>query len=148
VPEAYEKKLTELGRPIPQPVTGHFLVDTGATTTTIADHVVWELRLIKTGEIEHHGVHGKQTSDLYFARFEIDVPKKANNKLSIFKEMQVAAAIDLAKGFPKGVMINDNPLNPIGLIGRDFLYLCRMTYDGGTGRVIIEVDESKVNPPG
>lgn len=60
IPDALAKALSEQGQPIPPPVKGYMLIDTGASITSVAEHVFQELNLKPTNIRETIGVHGKK----------------------------------------------------------------------------------------
>ena len=151
VPEALQRALLAAGRPVPAPVVGHMLVDTGASRTAIATHAAQSLGLHPIGVLKLRGAHGEQDSPLFYARFSLAIADPNGARLAIQMEQRVCGVPDLERAYEKvGAQAADgSPVRLIGLLGRDFLQYARMTYDGPQARVTIEVDTKaiKSGPP-
>jgi hypothetical protein len=111
--------LTAAGHPIPSPVVAKLLVDTGASQTAIDGTILGKLGLTPTGTQQIHtpsttGVpHSANLYDVAIAIFGADtsVPAHAINALAVIDGAFQPQGID-------------------GLLGRDVLAVCRMTYGG------------------
>jgi len=121
----------ELGRE----ARGNFLVDTGAYGAMIDLDVAELLRLPLQGSREVHGIHGYGSLQQFFGR--ISLPAfDLNGKPTLFtKVVEVVAVPSLsAKNRAHGVEV-------IGILGRMFLRGARLTIDGMSGRVELEVSK-------
>jgi hypothetical protein len=151
VPEALARALVAAGRPVPAPVVGHMLVDTGASRTAIATHAAQSLGLRPIGVLKLRGAHGEQDSPVFYAHFSLAIADPGGTRLAIEMEQRVCGVPDLERAYDQvGAQAGDgSPVRLIGLLGRDFLQYTKMTYDGPQARVTIEVDTKaiKASPP-
>jgi len=138
VPDALEKALVASGMPVPAPVVGHLLIDTGASTTCISASAAAELGLTPTGMGQSYGAHGCQQAMIYTARLAISI-QDGGNKLVTFFERPVMAVPDLEKGIPPGANHGGAPIRLVGLLGRDYLRHVNFSYRGPTGQFVFEV---------
>lgn len=147
VSEPTEQALRSSGRPVPVVVSGHFLVDTGATSTCIAlDVAESDLKLHPSGTIKTHGSLGSGILKTFHVKFLLNIEDQDGNRSTIERTMQAAGIADLEKGFePLGLNANGVPVRVIGLIGRDFLRHCTMTYRGADGRVDFRIHPEGMN---
>lgn len=113
VPLALSKQLQASSIPIPQPLTGLALVDTGATSSAIDKQVPGKLGVSPIGTTKGSTASGPSTHNLYPIR--IVWPGIMN------MDFQAVIDADLA---PQGL---------IALLGRDFLERAILVYDGPTG---------------
>lgn len=147
VPSQRVAALTAEGKAIPPPVTGHLLVDTGATGTCIALHAAEQLGLKPHATTPNHGAHGEHESQIFLVHFSLAIRDGNGPLLAIEREMSVPAIPDMQLAYAKlQVQMNGQPLNVIGVLGRDFLRHARMTYDGPRGIVEIEMNLAGMGP--
>jgi predicted aspartyl protease len=117
-----QQKLHRSGQPIPKPVTGRALVDTGATPTCIDPGIAARLGLKPIGTSQ---VHTPSTQGVAFTCNVYDV----------------SLVIPTSPGSPFRIMTLaafESSLTPQGidvLIGRDVLEHATMFYDGPNGRM-------------
>ena len=72
-PTVTEENLKNQGLPIPKPVGGLLLVDTGATITCISQKAANALRLQPTRLAKGHGAGGEHEDPIYFTRLRISI---------------------------------------------------------------------------
>jgi hypothetical protein len=117
-----KQALIAAGQPVPPPVPAQLLVDTGATGTAIDVSVIGQLGIQPTGTMNIRtpstttGTHTCSTYDV---------------------ELTIAGA--LTKHFPAHPVIDGmfSPQGIHGLLGRDILKECRMTYGGPDGFMLL-----------
>jgi len=108
------KQLAAEGKPIPQPVTGTALIDTGATRSAIDDRTVSKLGLSPVGLVKLGTAAGQKLQALY--PLKLTLPQLAR-----VIEFESVTGCDLSgTGFEM-------------LIGRDVLRLGLFVYDGVSG---------------
>lgn len=121
VPEQLEKLLLSENKPVPAPLTGPGLVDTGATFSMIDDGAVAHLCVSPVGVVTLGTAGGSKQSALYPVRFAIPTPPPNQPLLRV-----------------EFAGITAGPLKDCGLlclIGRDILSRGVLVYDGGGGHV-------------
>ncbi len=149
VPDRYAAFLALNNRPVPPPIVGHILVDTGASSTCIAEEVAKELGLTQIDTVTTYGAHGGQTSRVYLAKFRLSVRDEDGQIHTVEQELATMAIHDM-QGLhdAMGVRQSDgSPVRPVGLLGRDFLRHTRLTYHGTEGRFQIAVSKALVRQP-
>jgi len=119
VPTALGRYLAERGQPIPAPVAGWALLDTGATRSCVDASVLQKLGLSPVGVVQTATAGGMVPQYLYPARLRFPA-----EGLDI--EFASVIGVDL-----KGLRIADREL--IVLIGRDVLAHCVLIYNGPGG---------------
>lgn len=149
VPVAMQEALITEGKPVPQPVTGHFLVDTGASRTCISAQAAADLGLKPTGKTQTHGAGGVHINLTYFARFLFNISHAKRGSLTFEGEQPTMAIPNLDEALvPLDAQQNGKPIRIIGLLGRDFLRHCRFSYDGAGNYEIIVNTETLNQVPG
>jgi len=121
VPEQLEKLLLSENKPVPAPLTGPGLIDTGATFSMIDEGAVAHLCVSPVGVVTLGTAGGSKQSALYPVRLAITTPPP-NQPLLRAEFAGITAG----------------PLKDCGLlclIGRDILSNATMVYDGGGGHV-------------
>lgn len=111
------------GRPIPAPVVGYALLDTGAALTSIDERVCKGLGLVPSGQVLLGHAGGQGMHQCY--PVEITLPLLGMPPLVSHS----AVSVNLSSG----------PHPIIALIGRDFLGLMRVVYNGPQGRIEISI---------
>jgi hypothetical protein len=125
------------GLPIPAPVSGIILLDTGASITCISLKAADQLGLTPTRMASGYGAGGATHNPVFFAKLGLTIT--AGNTSTTFSwEQEVQGVPDLEKQCQ--VSYQGVPRELIGLLGRDILRHCRVKYDGIMGTVRIEFD--------
>jgi len=125
VPEQLEKLLLSENKPVPAPLTGPGLVDTGATFSMIDEGAVEHLCVSPVGVVTLGTAGGSKQSALYPVRLAIRTPPP-NEPLLRAEFAGITAG----------------PLKDSGLlclIGRDILSRGVLVYDGGGGHVSLSL---------
>jgi len=112
------KNLKEAGKPVPDPVIGDAMIDSGAQATTIDVSVAERLQLSRTNRIEAFGIGGK--AEGYTSPCSLLIPS-----LELTTNLARAHCHELTK----------NAKHIIALIGRDILQHMTFFYDGINGQV-------------
>lgn len=111
VPHALGQQLAGAGKPIPAPITGKGLIDTGATTSVVDASVVSALGVNPVGVVPVGTAGGPVTQPVYPIRLQLQ---------------GVGLVLDFSR-------VTGAPLKPMGLIallGRDVLTRMVLIYDG------------------
>lgn len=141
LPKVLADALRASGMPVPPPVVGALLVDTGATKTCMSEGAAATLGLRPIRTTKTYGAGGLHDLNVYEALLVISIIDSLGNQSQIAIEQPVAGIPEMEKTFSEaGVNRNGQPLSLIGLLGRDFLHLCTLTYRGRTGRIEMVVD--------
>lgn len=134
IPKALERMLSARGRPIPSPVQGLLLLDTGASHTCIGAEVAHELGLSATSFVESHGAGGWHKSPEFFARLTFRVPVGNGHFGTVAREYPAASVPALNDTFekypPPDLTGVPTTWRLIGLIGRDLLRNMVFRFDG------------------
>jgi predicted aspartyl protease len=130
-------------------VGGFFLLDTGSSGTSIDQSVADELGLKPTRTITGHGLGGESEVKVYsvmiFIPAEPLLLKLASGALtSLGMPQDVGSVVNLHQGHE--ATLGKPPGRLIGLLGRSFLQFTKTTYDGLTGTITVEADETMRNP--
>ena len=147
VPKSLAEQLSREGKPVPHPVAGHVLVDTGAGKTSIAQHTAEQLGLTPTGTSSSFGAHGQQESVRYRADFTLRIIDSDGKTLSVcFEDHEVMGIPKMKESFDQFGLRdpNGNLVNVIGVLGREFLRHAKLTYNGPQGTVDFEIDTHSV----
>jgi hypothetical protein len=148
VPAERLDALKDAGLPVPQPVVGEMLVDTGASATCIAEDAALELGLQAVDLEEHYGAGGKHKSTIYAATILISIVKDDGTTSYMEGTIRAAGIPHLRDYFDnKQVKQGGNPVRMVGLLGRDLLRLSRMNYQGTKGVVNYTFDFSSLVKP-
>ena len=115
--------LLEAGESVPSPLTVSAMLDTGATSSVVKEGIVQELGLLPVGIT---GINTPSSHNVlcyqYFIRLVLQIPE------------QSAVFLDYETVFIEAPMPGHNIQV---LLGRDFLSMCNLLYDGTGGRVIL-----------
>ena len=116
VPRSVAAALAANGTPIPTPIEGFLLLDTGAGHTAIAEHVALSLGLQATGSCTSFGAHGQQESLRYMAELAIFTPPEG----ALTSEAQVMGIPKMKESFEKFGTRDQygKKIDVIGLLGR------------------------------
>ena len=113
VPTALEQLLRQNNQPIPPPIRGRALIDTGATISSVDDASIRSLNVSPVGLINTGTAGGPQQQNMYPARFILGVGW-------VFEFSRVTGSNLTGTGL-------------IALIGRDVLSRTLMVYNGPLG---------------
>ena len=129
IPGAWSRHDDELGRE----ARGEFLLDTGAYGAMIDLHVAELLQLPLQGSREVHGIHGYGWLQQFVGRVALSALDDGGKSTLFTTVIECVAVPSLsAKNREHGVEV-------IGILGRMFLRDARLTIDGISGRVEIEI---------
>jgi predicted aspartyl protease len=120
IPPEYQAKLQSTGLPIPSPVVGNALIDTGASKTAVDENVCLKLGLKPTSVIKMAHAGGAENRYCYPILIQLLVGISIAPIL-----IPIAASVNLNVGKQPHIL----------LIGRDFLSNIRMVYNGPMGRI-------------
>lgn len=124
IPDALERTMAADKTPIPQPVSGWALVDTGATGCAVDAKIIESLAVMPIDTIKSASVHGIEDRNVYPGKI---ILMMATGEMAV--EHKKLVGVDLSGQIVPGV---DRPL--IALLGRDFLANFVMHYDGPEGQ--------------
>ncbi len=129
IPGSWSRHDDELGRE----VRGKFLIDTGAYGAMIDLEIAESLLLSLQGSREVHGIHGYGRLQQFFARISLPAIDDGGSRTVFTATIECVAVPSLsAKNREHGVEV-------IGILGRTFLRGSRLTIDGVSGRVELEI---------
>lgn len=124
LPTALEENYAKEGTPIPPPVSGYALIDTGAASTAANEAIFATLGVLPIDVIETWTPHGNMKSLVYPAK----VSFPALNIKGL--EMQRVIGSSLDWGTPDGKKI-------IMLLGRDLLQGCLFIYNCNASHITL-----------
>jgi hypothetical protein len=140
VPEQQEAQLRTLGRPVPPPVEGHILLDTGASSTCISKAAAEKLGLRAISKVKGFGAGGLHTNDMVVARLGIAIEDERRRLVTqLFWNGRCQAIPEMEKHL-QGILLNNEPVSLIGLLGRDILSLASFVYNGKKGTLEMTFD--------
>lgn len=138
-PEALKDFLLAAGSPIAQPEVGALLVDTGATTTCISLDAAHRLGLKPTRIARGYGAGGEHRNPVFLARLNISIQNPKTKAVTTIEwEMEVQGIPELERH--SELAYGGRPMRVVGLLGRDILQHCRLSYDGIKGIIQITFD--------
>ncbi len=146
VPGALEDALRSAGNPVPRPVVGVLLLDTGASGTCVSIKAAEALGLTALRIAHGYGSGGDTYNPVYFGRLEIPITD-ANSGVStqIFLEQEVQGIPKLEKHTEAtGLTYAGARVDLIGLLGRDVLQHTRFSYDGLLGVLELDFDRKAI----
>jgi hypothetical protein len=139
-----QRQLQARGQAIPNPVSGHLLLDTGAGHLMIEIDVARDLKLPDLGKTQAHGISGTDEFDEYEAILLLPViPIKNPQPIPVSVGFPVQCpATNLQEHHKNYKTVDGKPLRLVGVLGRTFLQFTRMYYDGIKGTVELYLDQS------
>jgi predicted aspartyl protease len=126
VHDYFAKALETHGKPVPPPIVGDAMIDTGATTTTIDIRVADALNLSQSGTVQSVGIGGASTG--FRAACSVDI-----------KGLKVSIPRAHCHQLPQSAKL-------IALIGRDVLRHMVLKYDGINGLVTLTIPNPHASP--
>lgn len=118
VAQAIADQLMQQGLPVPAPVPGQALIDTGASSTCIDDATAQQLQLPVVDVVNMTSAsHASTQQNIYPVLIE------------------VAGGIRI--NVPRAMGANLAPQGLVALIGRDFLQHCTLFYNGPSGLITL-----------
>jgi predicted aspartyl protease len=121
VPEPLSILLSQQGKPIPKPIPGEALIDTGASITAVDDSVITSLGVQPVGVTTVHTPSGSAQQNQYPVRFVFPG--------SGLPDLVIAQAIG-------SVLL---PQGTIALIGREALASIILVYNGRAGMFTLAI---------
>ena len=142
VPEAESAARTSLGRPIPKPVVGVVLIDTGASNTCISQDVADKLSLKPLRIAQGLGAGGTHQNPVYFVRLKIGFADPKTGLARSFSWEQEAQGIPKLEDASKQLKITHggSRVDYVALMGRDVLAHTDFEYHGPTATIKIHFD--------
>ena len=121
IAETIAEQLVQQGKPVPPPVSGMALVDSGASSTCIDDGLAQRLGVPAIDVVQVSSAsHAATLQNVYPIRIEV-----VGTGIKVNVPRAIGAALD-----PQGI---------IALIGRDFLQHCTLFYNGVTGEITLSI---------
>jgi predicted aspartyl protease len=119
--QTFAAALAQQSKPVPPPVTGLALIDTGASNTCIDDETAQSMNLpiIDVGSM-HSASHIKAPSNIYPVTVEI-----------------IGFRIHFQSPRTMGAALKEQGL--LMLLGRDVLQRCTLFYNGPTGQITLSI---------
>lgn len=121
VPPVLANYLTQRGQPVPAPISGDALLDTGASISAVETNVISQLRVNPIGITSVHTPGGVVQQNLHPIRF-------------VFPAIGM-----LTIDFNAVIGSNLQPQGIIALVGRDVLSNCLLVYNGPAGMYSISI---------
>ena len=152
IQEGLAAQLSKESKPLPPPVAGQVLLDTGAQRTCISQLAAQEMGLRPTKRMTVYGAGGAHQTDVVPARLYISIEDRGI-QTHLWWDMAFPVVPDLeAHGQHFGIRFEGVPARLIGLLGRDILRNATVTYNGKTGKVEVTFDrqwirDRSVTPP-
>jgi len=116
IPQILMDELTKKGTPIPKPITGNALIDTGASASVVDLSVISSLQISPVGVATVLTTAGPVQRNLFPIRFVLP---------GLVIDVSAVLGADL------------KPFGIVGLIGRDILSLFLMIYHGRAGMITL-----------
>ena len=121
VPKAFEDLLVQQGKPVPKPISGRALIDTGASISAVDDSIITSLGVQPVGVTQVNTPSGSAQQNQYPVRFTF--PGSGLPDLSVHQ-----AIGSVLKG--QGI---------IALIGRDAMSSLILVYNGPGGHITLAI---------
>lgn len=119
IPTALAQLFNQNKQPIPSPITGWAMLDTGAYRTSVDNTTIQSLGVSAVGRESTLTPSGHKDQNTYPAHFKFP-------GTTIDLDFNEALGADL-----KGQLFNEQPI--IALVGRDILSACLFIYNGSSG---------------
>jgi len=128
-------------------IEGYFLIDTGASNCFIDQSIADELGITSLGAVTSHGLGG--AVDIQRHQVMLFIPAKPlggnypPQAVAMLGFVQEVGTVSLNR-YHEG--LENIPGRVLGALGRNILRFTRMAYDGMTGNITIDTDESMRHP--
>jgi hypothetical protein len=137
IPGAWSRRSDDLGREI----RGEFLIDTGAYGAMIDLEIAEALQLTLHGTREVHGIHGYGRLQQYLGR--VSLPAfDAEGRRTFYSALIECVGVPSLRDKNR-----EHSADVVGILGRMFLGNSRLTIDGVTGRIELEIHDPSGNDP-
>jgi hypothetical protein len=154
IPETLEELYRKHGVPVPPPVQGFLLVDTGATSTCITMEAAAELQLMPRRISRSYGAGGLTENPMFWARLQIDIDNTQGAVTTAELDQEVAGIPGLeacyanldVKFSRKLGNVPPTKVRLIGLLGREFLRHATLLYEGSKGHARLTLDMDSFQP--
>jgi hypothetical protein len=141
IPPVLAERLRLGSRPVPQPVLGQLVIDTGAGRTCISSPVARELDLSPLRIQVTYGAGGRHELPVFRARLTLKILDGKGGVLRIDYDTEATGVEDLNEGVTQlSLMHYGRPVRLVGLLGRDMLQHATLTYRGTEGRFDVAFD--------
>jgi len=134
-------------------VRGNVLLDTGASHLCIDAAVARELGIAEAGKEDVDGLGGKRSLSTCDATLLLEVVPlvampnvKQGSQVSIGFPLRVQVVEGLKRSYQDRGIVTPNGLPVIGILGRTILQFTTFTYEGLSGRIVIDIDETIRHP--
>jgi hypothetical protein len=144
VPPETEQTLNAVGLASPQPIVGLMLIDTGAGQISISTDVVGELRLQRVGEETGvHGLGGPHSLGIHNGRVLIPCVNARGDQKFLDLRVPVRSLdhFNTSPEFQGLYNAERQPARMLGILGRAFLQLGKLTYDGPNATYRIDIED-------
>jgi hypothetical protein len=142
VPPALAKVLTDSSRPIPKPIPGYMLIDTGAASTCIALDAAQELGLVPLRYEKSYGAGGLHELPVFGVQLTISIVDHVGRQTTVGGDLQAKGIPELGDYFRNIPIqfLDSFPKRMVGLIGRDLLRHATFVYKGSVGQFDFKLD--------
>jgi hypothetical protein len=128
-------------RPSTPGVRGVLIVDTAANRTSIALDAAQELALMAVGTMPLIGAGGATEAPTYEALLAIQFARADGQPETVGRRLVCGAMPQFARALDGNYAPGDSVVRVVGVLGREFLRFCRLTFDGVHGSFELVVDE-------
>ena len=154
IPAALEAWYHRTDTPLPTPVSGFLLVDTGASSTCISLDAANELGLLPRRLASNYGAGGVTSNPVFWARLLVEIQNE-HGATTAEMDDEVVAIPNLeeslrpldVKAYLKQAPESSQPVRLIGLLGRDFLSHATLLYEGSKGHCRLTLDVGSFQKP-
>ena len=115
------QELAKQGKPVPAPVSGFGLIDTGASVTCIDDDLAKKLGLPVIDQMKMYSASHAGTTQ------------------NVYPIQMVISGLNFTLNVPRAMGASLAALGIVALIGRDALQMCTLFYNGLNGEVTISI---------
>ena len=145
-----EQSFVAVGVAPPQPIAGLMLVDTGAGQISVSFDVVQELGLQRMGEETGvHGLGGQHSLGIHNARLLVPCvnAREGQKFLDLRAPVRALHSFNTSPEFQGLYSEERQPARMLGILGRAFLQLGTLTYDGVNATYRIDIADDVIAKP-